>query len=154
MEKLKKIVFKIISDKIIAEKIVVQLQKISNDPTGYLENSERMLNQSDDYMWLAMVDLLIENNYAFEIDWKDTYEEAKEGILEISNAHNFNLSWNDNHIDEDSDAEEFFPMINQELQKENNLILYNIDIDSDSYVTVISAKDSSISEIDERIKTY
>lgn len=154
MEKLKKILFIIVSDKEKAAEVVNQLQEIADDPTEYLENSERMLDKSDDYIWLAMVDLLIENNYAFEIDWKDAYEEAKEGILDISEAHSLNLTWNDDNINDESDAEEFFPMINQQLQKENNLMLYNIDIDSDSYVTVISAKDSSLPEFDDRIKVY
>ncbi|AZA65325.1 hypothetical protein EG345_11795 [Chryseobacterium carnipullorum] len=51
--------------------------KINENPEIYLKNNPRFLDLTDDYLWLAMVDILIESGYAFEIDWKEDYSTAK-----------------------------------------------------------------------------
>ena len=155
MEKFREIVFTLVSNKNTAEKIIFQLQEISEDPTKYLDNSDRMLDKSDDYMWLAMVDLLIENNYAFEIDWKDDYGDTEEYINELLSRNNIEFQLNGN-ITSEEEAETFFPRVNEILAEYGIFRLLNLDIDSDSYVSIISTLDSAkiIVDLDDRISIY
>ncbi len=57
------------------EPLIKQLEKIKENPTHYLENNDRCIDLSDDFLWLGLVDLLISYGYAFEIDWKEEYRE-------------------------------------------------------------------------------
>lgn len=57
--------------------LIKQLDKIQSNPEDYIDNNDRLLDLSDDYLWLGLIDLLITKGYAFEIDWKDDYNTAK-----------------------------------------------------------------------------
>jgi len=70
-------IINIIAKKETAEKLIGKLWQINNNPEIYLKNNPRFLTLTVDYIWLAMVDLLIEIGHTFEIDWKEDYSTAK-----------------------------------------------------------------------------
>lgn len=157
MEKIKKIVELLALHKSeVAKNINIRLSGIKNNPDLYLSNNGRMLTLSDDFMWLAMVDLLTDNSLAFETDWKTSYAEAGNDISGLFSTYNIVLEMDDEDIDEDADAEEFFPLVNKKLAEMGTYRLYNIDINSDSYVTVLSRieKKELLYDLDSRITMY
>ncbi len=132
-----------------------KLSEIKERPQIYLENNNRFATSSDDYMWLAMVDLLISSGYAFEIDWKEDFETAKEYTEKLLKKNNVFFQFNLDD-EEDLEAEEFFKLMNEELKENTEFQLCNLDIDSDSYVSSLINKNNfdTFRQIDNRIKTY
>ncbi|MFV0306008.1 MAG: DUF6630 family protein, partial [Moheibacter sp.] len=121
----------------------------------YIENNDRMVTVSGDYLWLAMVDLLIDYGYAFEIDWKEYFDIAQDLTQKLINKINLGYHFKNDIVD-DLDAEEFFPLMDKEIKENTAFQLCNLDIDSDSYVTTLVAKDNfeRLKQIDNRIKPY
>ena len=157
MSKHIEIVKLLIFQKATATLVIEQLELIAANPNIYIEESDRMLDYSDDYLWLAMVDLLIDNGYAFEIDWKESYAEAKDCLVRLFEKSKVVVTLDEpDDFNWDADAEEFFPEINKILAEQGVYRLYNLDINSDSYVTVLSTieKQEQLHSFDERIKLY
>ncbi len=131
------------------------LNAVKSDSAMYEDRYFRTPDAGRDLVWLEMIDFLIEHNYAFEMDWKADYEDAKSGIERL--LSNFGAEYQfhgDEHLYPLS-AEEFFPEVNFILGK-LNFRIFNFDIDSDSYVTAmtyISNQDHLLS-LDPRIKNY
>lgn len=129
--------------------------KINENPEIYLKNNPRFLDLTDDYLWLAMVDILIESGYAFEIDWKEDYSTAKNQTEILLKNKSVSID-----IENDLDlyhleAGSFFPLLNEKIEKSGYQLL-NLDIDSDSYVSIL-VNDESINKLlslDDRIKEY
>ncbi|STC99657.1 DUF6630 family protein [Chryseobacterium carnipullorum] len=129
--------------------------KINENPEIYLKNNPRFLDLTDDYLWLAMVDILIESGYAFEIDWKEDYSTAKNQTEILLKNKSVSID-----IEKDQDlyhleAGSFFPLLNEKIEKSGYQLL-NLDIDSDSYVSIL-VNDESINKLlslDDRIKEY
>lgn len=129
--------------------------KINENPEIYLKNNPRFLDLTDDYLWLAMVDILIESGYAFEIDWKEDYSTAKNQTEILLKNKSVSID-----IEKDQDlyhleAGSFFPLLNEKIEKSGYQLL-NLDIDSDSYVSIL-VNDENINKLlslDDRIKEY
>ncbi|AZA50455.1 hypothetical protein EG346_20725 [Chryseobacterium carnipullorum] len=136
-------------------KFTGKLLKINENPEIYLKNNPRFLDLTDDYLWLAMVDILIESGYAFEIDWKEDYSTAKNQTEILLKNKSVSID-----IEKDQDlyhleAGSFFPLLNEKIEKSGYQLL-NLDIDSDSYVSIL-VNDESINKLlslDDRIKEY
>lgn len=133
--------------------IIEQLQEIEANPLNYVENNDRIITLDNDYLWLGLVDLLISKDYAFEIDWKDDYGDTRPQIDHL--AKQWNIALEDIPELESTFAEEFFPIINKKIVT-TNCQLYNLDIDSDSYVTIMTNLNSEflLMQQDSRIKKY
>lgn len=139
------------SDRII---LIKQLDKIQSNPEDYIDNNDRLLDLSDDYLWLGLIDLLITKGYAFEIDWKDDYSTAKDGINKLLSNWQLKYEMNDDDL-YDEDAERFFPIVNS-LLSDTNCQLFNMDIDSDSYVSTMVniGNEEKLLDMDNRISKY
>lgn len=132
-----------------------RLNNVAENPEIYKDVFFRSPDEDSDLAWLQVIDDLIENNCAFETDWKEDYAEVKAQMEELSRKKGILLSLeNDNHL-LDLEAEEYFPKINQ-LLFNTDFSIINLDIDSDSYVTALTNKSKipQLLKLDERIKLY
>lgn len=153
MEKYKEIIKFIVHNNLAVQKISEEFVKLRNNPSHYLQHSGRMLTKSDDYLWLGLIDVLIKYGYAFEIDWKDDYETAQEllnGIF-IKNNLEYELKLD---LEEDTELNAFFSLVNEELEKQGNYRIYSLDINSDSYVSALGRSTLFLDIKDQRIKAY
>mgnify|MGYP003482710448 CR=1 FL=1 len=134
--------------------LIKQLDKIQSNPEDYIDNNDRLLDLSDDYLWLGLIDLLITKGYAFEIDWKDDYSTAKDGINKLLSNWQLKDEMSDDDL-YDKDAEKFFPIVNS-LLSNTNCQLFNMDIDSDSYVSTMVniGNEEKLLDMDNRISKY
>ncbi|MGG5207405.1 DUF6630 family protein [Chryseobacterium sp. MIQD13] len=148
-------IINIITEKETAQNLIGKLILINDDPDIYLKNNLRFLTLSDDYLWLAMTDMLIENGYAFEIDWKEDYSVAKNQTEILLRNKNTAIEIEEDENLYDSEAELFFPLLNKKIEKSGYQLL-NLDIDSDSYVSILVSNESinNLLLIDDRIKLY
>lgn len=155
MEKTVEIIDILIYNDSKKETILKKLSEIKAKPPVYLKNNERLLSVDDDYIWLSMVDLLIDFGYAFEIDWKEDYLEVKVATERLL-KEKFNLLIELPIYEKEIEPEEFFPLLKKDLLARTELQLFSFDIDSDSYVTGVVQVQyfEKLKQIDDRIKTY
>ena len=101
-------------------------------------------------------DFLIDKHYAFEVDWKATIAEIESELDVLLDKHNLSFSFDLDQDTDELDAGEILAFINPLLKKTINYVLVNLDIDSDSYVTVIVTKNdlSDLKHLDKRITVY
>lgn len=113
------------------------------NPEQYFEGfvyqlEERGIEEvSSDLPWLALVDELIEQNLADEIDWKESVSTICEVVDHLLRKKKMpTLDWAKlNAKYSELDAEEALEKIAAELQ-ESGVTLAHLDIDSDSYVLI------------------
>ncbi|SHG93361.1 DUF6630 family protein [Chryseobacterium vrystaatense] len=155
MEKYFRIVNLLIPNQLELDQMKLRLSKINEQPEIYIKDNSRMITKSDDYLWLAMVDLLIDNGYAFEIDWKENCKTAEDCINNLFKKYKIFLELHID-VDEETDPEEFFRIANRELEKLGNYRIYLIDINSDSYVFTVGKLDSvqELQFLDKRISIF
>ncbi|MCS4229265.1 DUF6630 family protein [Sphingobacterium sp. BIGb0165] len=135
--------------------MIQYLNTVSHDPFMYEDTYFRMPDERQDMVWLAMLDNLIEKGYAFEIDWKENYSSVNSII------QNLLLKWGSSREHNDDahlyglDTDAFFPKINSILES-LNYIIFNLDIDSDSYLIVMAPAEyqQQLLSLDPRIKKY
>lgn len=146
----------VITRQSIKSSIKEKLSAIAVSPSIYLAENERGAESSDDYLWLALVDELLFYGYCFEIDWKEFYDVAKDGVFSLLANWGESLTIVDDDDLYDMDAEEFFPLLNGMIKKSTAFVLCNLDIDSDSYVSVLVPSDhlSRFLSLDDRIREY
>jgi hypothetical protein len=155
MKKYVEIITLLVSNKDDRNSIIDRLIEIEGDSSLYEDTFFRMPDDNQDITWLAMVNLLIEKGYAFEIDWKENYSVAKSGIENLLSKWDISNRYQDNNNLYDEYADQFFPKVNAIL-KELNYTILCLDINSDSYVTVMipTANEQYFSSLDSRIKKY
>ncbi|MGV0922995.1 hypothetical protein [Empedobacter tilapiae] len=155
MEKYIEIINMVVTRYSERESLIKQLEKIKENPTLYLENNDRCIDLSHDFLWLALVDLLISYGYAFEIDWKENYDTTKYGVTELLLNWSVNFDFQDDSDLYELEAEEFFPRINT-LIKGTSCQIFNFDIDSDSYVTTMTnnTNEKKLLDLDNQISKY
>lgn len=124
--------------------VVIEAVKFSIDsPSKYYVNHaeqlrERGINKSSEELpWIALVDELIENGLAFEIDWKEESQAICEVIDDLLDRKSFSgLEWHSfDEGYEDYTTEEFLNEVSIKL-RERSISLAFLDIDSDSYVLI------------------
>lgn len=155
MEKYVEIIKLLVSNRDERNSIIDGLIEIKSNPSLYEDTFFRMPDDSQDITWLAMVDILIESGYAFEIDWKEDYSTAKNQTEILLKNKSVSID-----IEKDQDlyhleAGSFFPLLNEKIEKSGYQLL-NLDIDSDSYVSIL-VNDENINKLlslDDRIKEY
>lgn len=156
MEKYFRIIEFLVQDRAMVSQISNEFTKLYSDPSYYIEHSNRMITKSHDYLWLGMIDLLIKHGFAFEMDWKDDYETAQEVLnrLFIKNNLNYELKLD---LEQDTELDLFFALVNKELEKQGNYRIYSLDIDSDSYVSALGKPTLFLdikNVLDQRITVY
>lgn len=135
--------------------LIQYLNTVSHDQLMYEDPYFRIPDEDKDMVWLAMVDSLIEKGYALEIDWKENYSAVKSRIQNLLLKWGNLKEYNDDAHLYDLNADVFFPKINSILESLNYTI-FNLDIDSDSYVTVMAPAENEhqLLSLDSRIKKY
>lgn len=135
--------------------VVVQSVKLSIDsPSKYFVDHMEQLKERDidksskELPWIALVDGLIENGLAFEIDWQEDSQAICEVIDNLLDMKGFSpLEW---HCFEEGDyeectTEEFLNEVSIKL-RQHSISLAFLDIDSDSYV-LITVPDKEIEDL-------
>lgn len=133
--------YKALAELLITDKTV--LKNVNNCFTDYKKYYNTHQSQYEDrgienaveqgtIMWFAIVDCLLENNLAVEVDWK---EEPSVVAELLNNTIKNELLKIDTEWFSSEDLTECFEVINSKW-KEQNTVLAAIDIDSDSYVLV------------------
>lgn len=156
MEKYINIARKIVTNPDDLKQIRSELNYTYTNPDKFIENNERELNKENDLLWFILVDFLIDKHYAFEVDWKATIAEIESELDVLLDKHNLSFSFDLDQDTDELDAGEILAFINPLLKRTINYILVNLDIDSDSYVTVIVTKNdlSDLEHLDKRITVY
>jgi hypothetical protein len=121
---------------------VIQAVKSSIDSpdTYFVDHLERLEDRdinmaSEELPWIALVDELIENELAFEIDWKEDSQTVCEVINDLLDKKGFSPLGLKEGDYEDYTTEEFLSEASIELMK-RSISLAFLDINSDSYVLI------------------
>jgi hypothetical protein len=142
------------ADKSYLEQTIVNCYE---KPKTYLESNERMLDEKNDILWFALIDALIEKQYAIELDWKSNVSDIEWGIKTLFEKQKINFDvFPEIENADDLDAGEILAIFNNTIKNEAKMCLVNLDIDSDSYVTILinEAKLENLTNFDVRIKKY
>ncbi|OAB45522.1 DUF6630 family protein [Paenibacillus glacialis] len=128
--------------------VIIQVVRLAIDnPNRYFEEHSEQLNErnidehSEELPWIALVDELIENGLAYEIDWKEASQDICEIIdylLERNNFPPLDWKWLDEVQYEELLTEQVLNEVSQKL-KERCITLAYLDVDSDSYVLITVA---------------
>ena len=87
-------------------------------------------------IWLlGLVDVLIKQHYACELDWKETIDEFAESVSELFVVRTEGLPVEQFGLFEDDDVEIWLERVNKAWQP-LGFVLLTIDIDSDCYVLI------------------
>lgn len=134
--------------------VVNRMEFALKEPVKYIrENAERFSERgielddpdsfedldSDDLLFLAMVDELEERDYAFEFDYKCELEDFLWGLEQLKNYSLIKDAVQTLKLDEDGDIEGWGKEINRVLSEKAALCY--IHIDSDSYpISIVTAE--------------
>ncbi len=94
---------------------------------------EDIEDDEEEATWIALVDILEENGYVCERDWKDELEEFVYFLGNLKGIKTRELSVNKEWFLEDDDVGEWCKILGEKW-KEKGVCVAAIDIDSDSYV--------------------
>ena len=153
MEKYRELLEIVVADSGYVEFAFDKLESVAENPQNYEDVFLRLPEVGTDLIWLQLIDFLIENNYAFEVDWKAYYTEVKTGIEGLFQKKGISIILEQDEDLYDLDAEIYFPKINQ-LLFNTGFSIINLDIDSDSYViTLVSESQAEVLQsLDVRVK--
>ncbi|MCM1543324.1 MAG: hypothetical protein NC121_18985 [Blautia sp.] len=124
-----------------------RLNSCISDPRTYYEEHEGlyaergMYSKADDdtVIWLGMVDILIEQGLMFEFDWKAELEDFLYGMEQIIPGDTLTLDGE--CFDEDADITQWLKALHDPWM-EQGYVIAGMDIDSDSYCVMITARDA------------
>ncbi|MCP1308911.1 DUF6630 family protein [Paenibacillus tyrfis] len=125
---------------IVLEDVALAIEQ----PLVYFEKykdrlDERCINEPiEELAWIALVDVLLEHQLAFEIDWKETGLYVCDVIDELLDRKKLApIDWKEFESDHYSEmpTDEFLNHIAKKM-KEAGVSLAYMDIDSDSYVLI------------------
>ncbi|MET4084254.1 hypothetical protein ABIB40_004230 [Pedobacter sp. UYP30] len=131
--------------------IARKLQTTLSNPDKFLKENERMLNQSDDLLWFALIDGLLETGNAIELDWKDDISANDVEEMLKKQDHLINVDFRDNGYELEKALKDF-----GEQLENTPFILLQLDIESDSYVITTCKRDNFLilEKLDERFKGF
>lgn len=118
--------------------IMSKLELCVKNPREYYNESNfescRYCENVDDIgiSWLAMVDLLIENNYCCELDYKDELDELMYALQELKSK----IDIENSSFDAEGEIYGWCKEINKELVTKS-MCVAELSIDSDSYVLFV-----------------
>ena len=125
------------------EKVTKEIGELIADPTLYFNNhkseyEERWINDSNDIdtiIWIGIVDCLIRNDYACELD----YAVELDDFVYFMNNMNYDIKFDKEALNENGNVAQWCSELDKKLQIKN-LCIGGIDINSDSYVMFICEK--------------
>lgn len=98
-----------------------------------------------DLQWIGCIDLLIENGYAFEFDWKEDKEEYLYGMDQLKAMNQFSLQLKDEWFDEEQELPTMFEITNEKWKK-RDCVVGQLDIGGDCYIVFICQR-KALSEL-------
>ncbi|TVY02070.1 DUF6630 family protein [Cohnella terricola] len=116
-----------------------------DQPTDYYVNNKDRLEErgieepNKEMIWIALVNLLIENDLAFEIDWKETgiyVCDVVEGLLDRKKLPIVDWEELEDESFNKMPSDQFLVEVAKKLRSAN-LALAHMDIGSDSYVLIV-----------------
>lgn len=125
------------------KKVLAQVEELVTKPEVFFSKYREQFEErgiddfstlpTDDVLWLGLADILIENNYAQEFDWKCELEDFEYFFKNLKqfNKEFFNSTFS--KLNEDENIEEWCKILNIELSKQG-MVIIQMDIDSDSYI--------------------
>lgn len=99
---------------------------------GFEEEDLKEADQQE-LQWIALADSLINHVYCCELDWKCDKEEFLDCVNELQGMEIYDLTLEDDWLDEDADVTEWCAVLDEKWQ-EKGVCMAALDIDSDSYV--------------------
>ncbi|XOK58291.1 DUF6630 family protein [Paenibacillus elgii] len=135
---------------IVIDDVGLALEK----PLAYFEKykdrlDERCINEPiEELAWISLVDVLLEHQLAFEIDWKETGLYVCDVVDELLGRKKLaSIDWEEFESDHYSEmpTDEFLNHVAKKLGEAGVSLAY-MDIDSDSYV-LITVSTADIDEI-------
>ncbi|MEC0210963.1 hypothetical protein P4H70_18650 [Paenibacillus ehimensis] len=117
----------------------------SEHPLAYFEKykdrlDERCINEPiEELAWISLVDVLLEHQLAFEIDWKETGLYVCDVVDELLDRKKLaSMDWEEFESDQYSEmpTDEFLNHIARKLNEVSVSLAY-MDIDSDSYILIV-----------------
>lgn len=142
------------------KEVLAQTEKLTKDVKSYFEENKRLFENrfiedfskmpARDLIWLGFADILIENGYAEEFDWKcelETFEYCFKKLKQFSMVY-ANLKFPE--FDEEADISDWIDELNG-VFSDDGVSVMQPDIDSDSYILFpIRGKFSKELEIESR----
>ncbi|MEK4425962.1 DUF6630 family protein [Solibacillus sp. FSL K6-1523] len=138
----------------VDEKVLSEVSLAIEKPEAYFEKFKERLDERgidspiEHLAWISLVDALLDQNLAFEIDWKESGIYICDVVDELLDRKKMAcISWGDfedGKFDELSTSQ-YLNAVSKRL-KENGVSLASLDIESDCYV-LITVPSSDIDEI-------
>ena len=102
---------------------------------SHYELEERSVQREDEdsVIWLGMVEVLLEQGYACELDYKESLDEFVASVKSLKGAERLGLSMDEAWFDPEKDVPDWCKTLDDQW-KGNGCCMGFIDIDSDSYV--------------------
>ncbi|MBG9792935.1 hypothetical protein ABD76_10715 [Paenibacillus dendritiformis] len=128
-----------------SNEILQNVRLAVDNPSKYFHENRNRLDErnidelTEELPWIALVDELIENGFAFEVDWKESNYRICEIIDVLLEKKSFSLlewQWADEGNYDELSTAEFLHEVSQRL-KAHSISLAYVDIDSDSYVLIV-----------------
>jgi len=122
----------------------------NNKFQAYRGDSKELI---ENIQWFLLIDNLQFGHYLLELDWKADYSELTWALNLLAKKKNYSLPVIRPKAElKGNSLDDIFPQINKTLAK-NNLVLINLYIDSDSYITGLIKKENlnEISLLAERL---
>lgn len=122
------------------KEILAKFRNCIDNPKQYYQNNYSIYEQrgideytTDDYIqFWAMIELLLENNYCCELDYKEEVDRFIESIKDLKNA----IPFNKENLNPNDDISVWCEEINKEWETHKTCVA-DIDTDNDSYVLFI-----------------
>lgn len=136
------------------EGITENVKLAAESPQQYVEKfanelEERGISEPFEGLpWIALVDALLDNQLASEIDWAEEIDDVMYVIDQLLQRKQLpSIDWTplQEEYDDESETDEFLEAITVALKKQSLALAY-LDIDSDSFVLII-VKDHEIIEL-------
>lgn len=128
------------------EKAAQEIDRCTSSPREYAEKNAAQLAErglspddtdTDTLMWIGCVDILIENAYAAELDFKCESEDLIFALNGLRSLALRGIRFEEDVLDDSADITAWLGTLDQRLG-EYGLCIGGVDIDSDSYVVFLT----------------
>lgn len=125
--------------------VINEVTECVSNPIKYFQfhkerYGDRCIDNADDIdtiIWIGMVDILINNNYVCERDYKDELEDFTYFMNDLKTMKENNIKITEDLLNQDDDS---IPEWCEYLEQKNvmkDFVIAGIDIDSDSYIMFV-----------------
>ena len=125
----------------LAQECIESTSKYYEDHEEDFENRGLSMEDELDFLqWIGCIDLLINNEFACECDWKEEKDEFVSQISSLQGIETLSLEIDSKWFDQSQAIPDWCEILDNKW-KESNCVVAAFDIDSDSYVMFPCKKD-------------